>query len=553
MKLSQFGQFAGFSWTVLVLVSVLDTSRAQQGDGTDGNTVSTCPLQCQYETTCVQGDLNVSGLPIDPVTGEAYLHPETNAGGWICDCPPDLTGIRCGRKFASCNSLESQGCYHGGECLQGVTDRFGNDQFYCNCNGALDVAVEDKRDNFMVTQYVGRFCEQVVTTADKCGIDTGTNNINRFCINGGTCRSDDADNVDLKPCDCPSNTTGAHCEYTIDTVPLCSLDCGEHGSCRLGRRPLSAFELQLGVETHRNHMYCACRRGFTGFLCDAPAVECGNSASISCLNGGVCEERSSDNGSDFFWACNCSGVKAAGKFCQYNATDTCENPVFLDTDDHHNFSFETNGFCVNQGVCHEKAMTAQLYCDCPNQTITGSQCEIVSNQLGESDQSSLIPSASPAPTPNTGGNATSLPTTRGIDDASGAPSPSTMSPTAGASPNALPEPSPVAPSTMSPTSDRAPVDRLDLPTQQSSSSSANATVGDDLPSGAVFGIVLGGVAFAVVAVLFLRGRRRGGGRRSHQVENAIDVDGWHSSEPLSGANGTTGHDLRLRDNEIELI
>ena len=73
--------------------------------------VEACPIDCQYETTCRLGDVNTQGLPFDPETGDIILAPSSlNMDGWTCDCPEGLTGLRCGRKFTSCNADESQGC-----------------------------------------------------------------------------------------------------------------------------------------------------------------------------------------------------------------------------------------------------------------------------------------------------------------------------------------------------------------------------------------------------------------------------------------------------------
>jgi len=147
---------------------------------------------------------------------------------------------------------------HGGECLEGVTDQYGNEQFFCDCSSAMEVTEEDFKVN--VTQYVGRFCEQPVAPSDRCPDDTF------FCLNGGTCRTE-GDDIEINPCTCPLDYTGEHCEFRDKQVPDCELDCGLNGSCRLGKKALSPEELASGMTEHDNYRYCVCKAGYTGDQC----------------------------------------------------------------------------------------------------------------------------------------------------------------------------------------------------------------------------------------------------------------------------------------------
>lgn len=75
-----------------------------------GSATDECPLECQNGTHCIVGEVDTAGLPFDPVTEEILLHPNLHEDGWKCDCPLGLAGLRCDRKFISCDKGSSQGC-----------------------------------------------------------------------------------------------------------------------------------------------------------------------------------------------------------------------------------------------------------------------------------------------------------------------------------------------------------------------------------------------------------------------------------------------------------
>jgi hypothetical protein len=103
----------------------------------------------------------------------------THMNNMHCACPPGWTGIMCDHKYESCS--DNHECYHGGECLAGgLTDTFGNEQLFCDCNNAIS------SDG---TKYVGKYCE---TPFDKlCDIDDDNASTGElFCVNGGDCNPD---------------------------------------------------------------------------------------------------------------------------------------------------------------------------------------------------------------------------------------------------------------------------------------------------------------------------------------------------------------------------
>ena len=68
-----------------------------------------CPLTCLHGTSCIRDSINLGGVPYDALTGEHFFHNQTDSSGWICDCPPGLTGMRCGREFQSCGVEQEKG------------------------------------------------------------------------------------------------------------------------------------------------------------------------------------------------------------------------------------------------------------------------------------------------------------------------------------------------------------------------------------------------------------------------------------------------------------
>ena len=105
-----------------------------------------CPLDCKYNGICTQGDADFSQFDpaTDTSTTTAGQHPmpflrDANMGGYHCDCPPGRTGLLCDRQYESCGDGQHY-CFHGGQCMTGLNDQFGNKQFFC------DVSVTIKSD-----------------------------------------------------------------------------------------------------------------------------------------------------------------------------------------------------------------------------------------------------------------------------------------------------------------------------------------------------------------------------------------------------------------------
>ena len=208
----------------------------------------TCPFECFNNSTCAASNADFSNHPTTPGGQPFDFHKELSRDGKHCSCPPGWTGLRCARPYESCND-DMHTCYHGGQCVPGLEDVFTNNQFYCDCQGA--VGPEG-------TSYVGQYCEiAAITKCDAKG--------EKFCVNGRTCKSNFQD-TPLEPCDCGDDYEGPHCEFTKGRVPRCTLDCINGGQCRLGLKNLQYAE--LGYEDFwsvpSDRMYCECPVGFTG-------------------------------------------------------------------------------------------------------------------------------------------------------------------------------------------------------------------------------------------------------------------------------------------------
>lgn len=123
-----------------------------------------CNLDCPFDAPCELEAPDFSGHNIDFVgnagNGAAMMH---------CACPPGWTGILCDHRFETCT--DNHQCYHGGKCIPGLLDDFGNGQLFCDCSDA--VAADG-------TRYVGKYCE---TPYEKICDDSGE----LFCVNGGDC------------------------------------------------------------------------------------------------------------------------------------------------------------------------------------------------------------------------------------------------------------------------------------------------------------------------------------------------------------------------------
>ena len=294
-------------------------------------TTGTCDLKCYHNTTCVQGAANFSDHPT--IDGQPLdFHNETiSPNGWRCDCPDGLTGLRCGRTYIGCENSDHE-CYNGGECIPGVTDRYGNGQEFCDCTNAVDKHGD---------HYVGKYCE--IPVPEPCGDDDSV-----FCVNGGYCK-EDWQNETHRPCRCGPKYDGRHCEYTKGAVPNCTLSCENDGQCQLGFKTYedALAEYQDFWEDNFNGtlMHCLCKDGFFGPKCEVTSTTCNDK---HCFNGGECMQTTQADGS-VEEHCDCSKASSGGKtfsgqYCQYEATSFCTN-------DHVEGGFAS--FCLNGGTCKD--------------------------------------------------------------------------------------------------------------------------------------------------------------------------------------------------------
>jgi hypothetical protein len=133
-----------------------------------------CTLNCPIDAPCVHGanQALVISHPIDE------WNEPTHIDNMHCACPEGWTGVKCDHIFEACDGQAHQ-CYHGGECIPGLQDKFGNTQLYCDCSDAMG------NDG---TRYVGKYCETPsVDYCDGYDIDTDTDTQESFCVNGADC------------------------------------------------------------------------------------------------------------------------------------------------------------------------------------------------------------------------------------------------------------------------------------------------------------------------------------------------------------------------------
>ena len=297
-----------------------------------------CPLDCFYDATCTRGRSDFSQHPTK--NGNALdFHIDTDQQGWHCDCPFGRTGLRCGRKYEMCNDGEHV-CYHGGQCLEGLKDIYGNTQLYCDCDNAID-------ENGV--NYVGKYCE--IATTHHCD-ETG----DAFCVNAGFCKENYQLSLD-SPCQCGTDYEGPHCEFDKGSVPPCSLECENGGTCKLGIRKdvpgEDAFLYNLW-KNHSNYQYCECPKGTFGERCEVKSSRCGEH---HCFHGGECTQTRQPDG-DYLSHCDCSraGTRETtfvGQFCQYESKMFCDESLLADGQD----------FCLNGGSCTD--LGSQRGCECP--------------------------------------------------------------------------------------------------------------------------------------------------------------------------------------------
>eukprot|EP00934_Nitzschia_sp_Nitz4_P001059 Nitzschia sp. Nitz4//scaffold165_size50357//21867//26251//NITZ4_007022-RA/size50357-exonerate_est2genome-gene-0.36-mRNA-1//-1//CDS//3329538135//1059//frame0 len=313
-----------------------------------------CTLECPLDAPCTFGAAEYSH--------QNELNLATEEFGMHCQCPVGWTGVYCDHRYESCS--ESQDCYHGGQCIHGSLDAFGNQQLVCDCT---DAVASDG------TRYVGKYCE---TPFEKsCSYDDDL----LFCVNGGDCNPNfDTDGV---LCICDDGWEGYHCEFKSGQVPDCTLDCENGGVCVVGVISDAEMDLLERIWTNdeiHDHMRCICPGNFGGLLCDLEADECGDD---HCYNGGVCVTTTVTTGgtSETTYHCDCTtattseGNRYGGQYCQLPATASCSE----DND---------SLFCVNGGTCKSNPLEG---CDCPA-GFAGTKCEYVVEEADTSGDDTQV-------------------------------------------------------------------------------------------------------------------------------------------------------------------
>ena len=102
--------FAAAGLCLLVALVLLASTGVVNANDSD-----TCAIDCLHDTECVRGEANFTWHPAKADSGEPFdFHKEISRDGWHCGCPPGLTGLRCGRKYESCND-GTHVCYNGGQ------------------------------------------------------------------------------------------------------------------------------------------------------------------------------------------------------------------------------------------------------------------------------------------------------------------------------------------------------------------------------------------------------------------------------------------------------
>jgi hypothetical protein len=135
---------------------------------TDG---ATCDLDCG-DNACVLGSATFVDHSQQYDGSDFDFHTDKSIDNMHCDCPHGWTGVLCDIIFKSCSGNHK--CYHGGECIDGLLDSFGNEQLFCDCENTFD-------DEGYT--YEGKFCEHEATNYCSDSND-------HFCLHEGECSPD---------------------------------------------------------------------------------------------------------------------------------------------------------------------------------------------------------------------------------------------------------------------------------------------------------------------------------------------------------------------------
>lgn len=292
-----------------------------------------------FTCTCQTGFTGRLCEVVDPCEPEPCLNGGScnvlGRGEFICNCPPGLTGYRCGYPVDPCSSLP---CANNAICETVFLD-YGL-AVKCTCHPGFE----------------GNFCENVI---DAC--------VSQPCLNGGNCSSL---SLVLFNCACPVGFVGAMCEEVDDIcVPN---PCSNNGSCSLDIDGIVNCRCLVGYEglhcenridpcasrpcvnnascllsASAGGFECLCLQGYSGLICENAINPCENSP---CFNKGTCLEVTFDS-----FTCVCM---------EYYTGMLCNIPI--------NLCDSTP--CMNHGTC-ERLSSEGFTCSC-TEDYTGSLCDI---------------------------------------------------------------------------------------------------------------------------------------------------------------------------------
>eukprot|EP00980_Cylindrotheca_fusiformis_P014370 scaffold3827_cov179-Cylindrotheca_fusiformis.AAC.34 len=278
-----------------------------------------CPLRCMNGSVCEQKG--------------------NNSAEYRCACEEGFTGFTCSTVYESCaDSSPYHTCYHGGSCVVGQIDDFGNRQYSCDCTTAT------RHGRY----YTGPYCqeEHIQSCDDSAGI---------FCRNGGVCKERDGENY----CHCEQGFVGNLC----DEVAV--VKCGDT-KCYNGAPCI-------------DDSYCDCTqtiipgKQFKGTSCDDEAsVYCDESKTHFCLNYGDCVDEG--NGS---FSCNCAD-DWIGPSCEFESPEQA-----------HHDNDSCNVECFHGGKCQSAHIDDEKdRCVCPS-GYTGTKCEYAYEECGNGEHMCL--------------------------------------------------------------------------------------------------------------------------------------------------------------------
>lgn len=167
--------------SIFMIISLLHSEGSGRGGSSNFLVVASvtdgvCDLSCPTDigAVCAFGE-SASLATTTTTEGSAISATTTSINGMHCTCPSLYTGTLCEVPYQSCGDGQHN-CLHGGTCVLGEEDDFGNVQLYCDCSTAVD--------SVSSTPYVGKYCQHATLTIDTQCTEA---NVATFCRNGGLC------------------------------------------------------------------------------------------------------------------------------------------------------------------------------------------------------------------------------------------------------------------------------------------------------------------------------------------------------------------------------